>query len=90
MAPSAWFVNIDRDPRLPKTPEWWVENIFKPFMATCQIFCFIPQLIGVKKKLPAMEQEAWKVVNPSGPVVPADRIMDFLSNESVKEVLDAV
>jgi len=83
-APAAWFVNMERDPRLVKTPDWWVSKVYRPFMEECDVFCFTPSLAGMKNRTFALEQELWKKLHPAKPVVPAKTIMDFLLSEGSK------
>lgn len=82
VAPAAWFVDMKRDPRLPKTAEWWVENIHRPFMEDCEVFCYSPILTGMQHRVFALEKDLWKEIHPSAPVVPAKTIMDFLLSEA--------
>ena len=87
VAPALWFLGYERDPRLPKEPSWWVENVFKEFMATCDIFCYKPSLTGVKDAVSTLEHELWRTLFPGRPQVSSDVILDFLLSKHAEEVL---
>lgn len=87
MAPALWFLGYERDPRLPKESSWWVKNVFKEFMVTCDVFCYKPSLTGVSDSVSTLEKELWTELFPGKPQVSSDVILDYLLNRQAEEVL---
>ena len=86
VAPAAWFVNIDNVCFMPMSMVCGLVRGYASLKIECLFFCCIPTLIGVRDVMARLEREVWGEVNPAGPVVPSDTILDYLLNEGIKEV----
>ena len=64
-----------------------MENVFKEFMTTCDIFCYKPSLTGVRDAVSTLEHELWRMLFPGRPQVSSDVILDYLLNKQAEEVL---
>lgn len=78
ICPILFTHDWQKDPRFSKKLEWWIDNVFKIYMIDCEIFCYVPTLVGVKSDRMELEKNLWKVIG-DGKFFIADRILDILT-----------
>lgn len=77
ICPVVFYNGYEKDPRLFSSIGWWVENVYKNLMRSCDAFCLIPFYGEATHERVRMEKQAWQEVGDGG-IIMESKILNYL------------